>query len=285
LLVVFYPPPRTGRLPGPVAYAAPVLWLAAPVALVLGFGLFKEAYLKFLLVASPAFCLLAGRFVTAPLHRKRWAVTAGEAVLCGVIGVLLVSASAHGLHHYYNNPAYARDDYRGMASYIEAVGRPGDAVLLNAPGQQEVFGYYYDGDLPVYPLPEGRPLDPAATETARGFENGLGEPARVLGQRPPEASGPDTHQPLISLTHRYGPHDARDGPQEVRDGPQDARKYRSVALQLPPRLTPVPSRLECAQTPAFSERRASAPIRRITCPPRGGNQGPLRPGPGASGFS
>ena len=46
------------------------------------------------------------------------------------------------------------------------MGRPGDAVLLNAPGQQEVFGYYYRGDLPVYPLPESRPLDQAATEAA-----------------------------------------------------------------------------------------------------------------------
>ncbi len=44
--------------------------------------------------------------------------------------------------------------------------RPGDAIVLNAPGQQEVFGYYYHGDLPVYPLPASRPLDPAATEAA-----------------------------------------------------------------------------------------------------------------------
>ncbi len=63
-------------------------------------------------------------------------------------------------------PAYARDDYRGIAAYIDALGRPGDAVLLNAPGQQEVFGYYYQGDLPVHPLPGSRPLDPAATEAA-----------------------------------------------------------------------------------------------------------------------
>jgi hypothetical protein len=67
---------------------------------------------------------------------------------------------------YYTDPAYARDDYRAIATYVEAIGRPGDAILLNAPGQQEVFGYYYRGNLPIYPLPQQRPLDPIATQQA-----------------------------------------------------------------------------------------------------------------------
>jgi hypothetical protein len=80
--------------------------------------------------------------------------------------LLLLVLSVRALTNYYTDPAYARDDYRSITEYIEAVGRPGDAILLNAPGQQEVFGYYYGGDLPVYPLPASRPLDPAATEAA-----------------------------------------------------------------------------------------------------------------------
>ena len=166
LLVTFYPAGGNGRLPRLVAYLTPVLWLVVPVILILALGLYKEAYLKFLLVASPAFLLLAGRFVTAALGRMRRTVAIAEAVLGGFVALLLVSASVHGLYHYYNNPAYARDDYRGTAAYIEAVGRPGDVVVLNAPGQQEVFGYYYHGNLPVYPLPQSRPLDPAVTEAA-----------------------------------------------------------------------------------------------------------------------
>jgi hypothetical protein len=78
----------------------------------------------------------------------------------------LLVPSAFALKDYYTDPAYARDDYRGLAAHIQALGRPGDAILLNAPGQQEVFGYYYHGNLPVYPLPESRPLDPEATEAA-----------------------------------------------------------------------------------------------------------------------
>jgi hypothetical protein len=134
-----------------------LLYLGLPVGLTL--VLFKPAYLKFLLVASPAICWLlavglvgghAGRGVSWPA----W------------LGAGLAAAAAWGpLTAYYADPAVARDDYRGMAGYLEAVAGPGDAIILNAAGQQEVFGYYYRGDTPVYALPRRRPLDPAATLT------------------------------------------------------------------------------------------------------------------------
>ncbi|MCK4473012.1 MAG: hypothetical protein KAW49_14625, partial [Anaerolineae bacterium] len=72
-------------------------------------------------------------------------------------------ASNRSLQNYYFDPQYARDDYRGIAQYISALERRGDAVLLNAPNQWEIFTYYYKGDLPVYPLPRSRPLDEAQT--------------------------------------------------------------------------------------------------------------------------
>jgi len=51
--------------------------------------------------------------------------------------------------------------------------RPGDAIILNAPNQIEVFSYYYEGHTPVYPLPEGLGGDDAATRiaTTRIIEN------------------------------------------------------------------------------------------------------------------
>ncbi len=100
-----------------------------------------------------------------PLHRLRTASTALRLVQV-LAAACIVTASVVALRNYYTDPAYARDDYRGIASYVEAVGRSGDAIVLNAPGQQEVFSYYYRGELPVYPLPENRPLDPAATGPA-----------------------------------------------------------------------------------------------------------------------
>jgi hypothetical protein len=64
---------------------------------------------------------------------------------------------------YYFDPSVARDDYRSISAYISAAAGPDDAIILNAPGQREVFEYYYQGPLPVYDLPEQRPPDEAAT--------------------------------------------------------------------------------------------------------------------------
>ena len=75
----------------------------------------------------------------------------------------LLAPTAYALHDYYVNPSCARDDYRGVAQYVASVARPDDAVLLNAPGQSEVWDYYDRSGLAVYPLPRQRPPDPAAT--------------------------------------------------------------------------------------------------------------------------
>jgi mannosyltransferase len=66
---------------------------------------------------------------------------------------------------YYTTPT-VRDNYQGIARYLAAVGdRQRDLVVLNAPGQQEVWRYY-DPGLPVLALPQQRPADPAAVEAA-----------------------------------------------------------------------------------------------------------------------
>jgi mannosyltransferase len=186
-LVLIIPVPRQ-KIPYPgaglsnlIAYLTPVLWFLLPVAMMFALGIFKETYLKFLLIVSPAPCLLMGRLVASPLsgwRRSYLFYRLVDPALRFSIMFFALFASGYILHQYFSgDPAYARDDYRTIAAYVEAVGQPGDAVLLNAPGQQEVFGYYYRGDLPVYPLPENRPLDPAATEAS--LEN-LAQPgARV----------------------------------------------------------------------------------------------------------
>jgi mannosyltransferase len=151
------------------------LWLGLPVLLIFALGLYREAYLKFLLVASPAVSLMlaAGLVGSRPARLSRAqparrlphdALRAGQ----GLAALVLLAATGLALGNTYADPAYARDDYRGIARYVTAVGRHGDAILLNAPGQQEVFAYYYDGDLPVHPLPETRPLD--AEDTAAALE-------------------------------------------------------------------------------------------------------------------
>ena len=134
-----------------------LVFLYLGVAVGLTLALFKPAYLKFLLVASPALCILLA-----------WGLVGGRAergaAVAGWLGAGLVAAAAWApLVTYFTDPAVARDDYRSLARYLEAAAWPEDAIILNAPGQQEVFGYYYAGDTPVHPLPRSRPLDPRAT--------------------------------------------------------------------------------------------------------------------------
>jgi len=118
---------------------------------------------KFLLLATPGYYLLLARGVLIPLRLRDLPQSLRLASVVA-LGALVLLPSAASLWSYYFDPAYARDDYRGIARYVEAAGRPGDAIILNAPAQIEVFSYYYTGDWPLYPLPQQRPPDRWQTE-------------------------------------------------------------------------------------------------------------------------
>ncbi len=113
---------------------------------------------KLLLLATPGYLLLLARGVSEVwMERNRNLVT-------GILLLFVALASGFSLHGYFFDLRYARDDYRGLARYIAALGKEGDAILLNAPGQIDIFSYYYKGPLPTYPLPGERPLDERKTE-------------------------------------------------------------------------------------------------------------------------
>lgn len=153
----------------------PLIWLLVPAALTLGLGLLTEAFAKFLLVAVPPACLLLGQGLAAmplrargpsepprPSLARRLGAGARLALWAAAAGAL-ASGTAMSLSNLYFNPAFFRDDYRGIARYLAEVYRPGDAVITLAPNQVEVFSYYHREGATVYPLPETRPLDPAGT--------------------------------------------------------------------------------------------------------------------------
>jgi len=123
------------------------VWLLAPLIMMLTLGLFRGAYLKFLLVSSPPFCLLLASGLRGLKGYQR---LLGAFYLAGII--LVFSAALNNFYFHFT-----KDDYRGIARYIEAVEKPGDSIILNAPGQIDVFRYYYKGKLPIYPLPRERP--------------------------------------------------------------------------------------------------------------------------------
>lgn len=145
------------------ATLAAVLYLLVPLLMMYVLSLRKPMYNpKFLLLIAPPFSLLVAQGALLPLRVwRRAGAIVSIALLAG-----LVAISVWGLLGYYFDPRQARDDYRGIAHYLMAAGRPGDAIILNAPSQAEVFGLYYTGNLPVVPLPQRRPPDRAETEAA-----------------------------------------------------------------------------------------------------------------------
>jgi mannosyltransferase len=125
--------------------------LVLPAALLLVLGIYREAYLKFLLVSVLPVCVLAARgcdlLASAAerlMHRPGW--------IAPSLAALLLAGVAPSLNNLYHNQAYARDDYRGIQRLIAADRRPDDAVLFLAPNQWEVFTYYQRDDRNLYPL-------------------------------------------------------------------------------------------------------------------------------------
>ena len=146
-----------------IPYLLPLFYCIFPVLIMYILSLLRPAYRpKFFLVGSPAFCLILAQGIVqlGEVASKRLVT---RYLLPAVCLIFIAAASNRSLQNYYLDPQYTRDDYRGIAQYISALEKKGDAILLNAPNQWEIFTYYYKGDLPIYPLPRSRPLDEPQT--------------------------------------------------------------------------------------------------------------------------
>ncbi len=130
------------------AWAALGMALVPPLLLIV-LGLYRPAYLKFMMAALAPLAIV----LTLPLARAESRIGKARNYLAGALLLALLWAQLTALQHLYADPTYARDDYRDLAARIAAEARPGDAILLSAPNQWEVFTYYYRGSLPVYPAP------------------------------------------------------------------------------------------------------------------------------------
>ena len=137
--------PRAGWL----ATASVALYLLLPIVLIFAFDLYKPAWLKFLVVILAPFHILIAHGIDNITHH---ASRITHYALRPLLLIILAASLLPSLNNLYFNPAYARDDYRQIAADVAAMARPGDAVILNAPNQWEVFTYYYP-DQDVYPAP------------------------------------------------------------------------------------------------------------------------------------
>lgn len=158
------------RLSRLLALALPPLWVLVTVGGFFALGLFREANLKFLIPAQIAVALWLGRGAWVlwhlPLHHPaRWTRYLPR-VLTVLMIVTFVVGARGGVDALHSDPQFQRDDYRGIAQAIAADGQPEAAVILNAPGQIEVFEYYarrYGPDWALAPLPVGLTVDETAT--------------------------------------------------------------------------------------------------------------------------
>lgn len=145
--------------------ALPVGWVAVSVGLFMALGLYREANLKFLLPAQIGFALWMGRGVwelwTLKPRRSGQNLEYIPKLAAGVALISVIMLYMNGISPLYTN--FRRDDYRTIAQLIETEERVGDAIILSAPNQAEVFRYYYTGNTPIYELPRGLGGDDNAT--------------------------------------------------------------------------------------------------------------------------
>jgi hypothetical protein len=145
----------------------PLVWLLMIGGVLLFSGAYREANLKFLLPAQIAMALILGR--NAYLL---WDSGSGSAAVPlemaprfagAILFFLVASGTLTFLGELRSDPDFRRDDYRAIATRIAANSDAGDAVILNAPGQIDVFDFYFDGVTQVFPLPRGLGGNDAAT--------------------------------------------------------------------------------------------------------------------------
>jgi len=144
---------------------------------------------RYLLPILPAFYLLIAAGLSAVGDRRRAGIPRWLAIAGLLLSLAFVSGvSARSLANYYFDNRYARPDFRAVAEYIRSHGREGDAIVLVGGHMQAAFGYYYQEDLPVYPLPGGlilstkEPLDYRAADELNRIAQGRDRLWLVLWQ-------------------------------------------------------------------------------------------------------
>ncbi len=160
-------------------WVAPILLAAVPVSLFLILGVTRESNLKFLLPAQIGAAVWMARGVwvisrtltertekafepqRTPRTQSKEPFSLRSPRTLRLISFLLSGALVAWMlvnlvtiiPPFYTDARWQRADYRSVAARMEAELDANDAILLVAPGQSEVFGYYYHGDTPVYGLP------------------------------------------------------------------------------------------------------------------------------------
>lgn len=141
------------------AQSAALLFLAlhfvVPFVLMYALVAFRPKFhARYLIILAPLFYLLLARgliALAAPGAPKRgWRLRTRRAA-ASAAAIALAAVSLVGVHAVYTDPAYQREDYRGLVAYVRQHWQPGDVVVLLMDAYQPIV-YYGQGTLPYQGL-------------------------------------------------------------------------------------------------------------------------------------
>jgi len=90
--------------------------------------------------------------------------------------LLMVPLLGLSLKNYYSNPAFAKEDWRSVAAYLERQAAPQDIIVFHKSWPRLAFDYYYRGSAAEYNLPN-RALSPDSPRLVRAKEELSRHPA------------------------------------------------------------------------------------------------------------
>ena len=128
------------------------LWLILPIAFVFLIShLFVPIYIdRFLLVALPPYLIL----IACGLWRIRNAIARRGLILALTLAISL------SMSRIYFDPVYAKEDWRGLAGYIQQKSQCNDVIFLETLEGTLPFNYYYRGQLERVPMSVNRVISP-----------------------------------------------------------------------------------------------------------------------------
>ncbi|MFQ5340534.1 MAG: glycosyltransferase family 39 protein [Anaerolineae bacterium] len=131
---------------------------------------------RYLMVASPALYLLAAAGLRAIWPRRTDAILVrliGSAVALGAL-VFLSATAVQSASNMYFDPTYAREDFRGLAQFLEQNVGEDEGILLLSGHFFPVFEYYYHRDnwvpVPHHPTPSPSVADVVTLDVAEELD-------------------------------------------------------------------------------------------------------------------
>jgi hypothetical protein len=152
--------PQTTRGESAWKLALPVAWVLLSVLIYYSLGLYAS-YWRFLIATQVGMALWLGRGVAVLWGWRTRDETPPLSLMPRFAALFALGAlSAHllgGLHVLWHDPAYQRDDWRGLVRSLNAAMQPSDSLIVAPSGLSDIVGYYDAGQASRYALP----ADPA----------------------------------------------------------------------------------------------------------------------------